>query len=252
MSHHLWQKFEEETKELRGPCSAELFNYSVHISLKYNYLFTETPKVACSTVKTVLQRMELDDPQFFREEFEDIHHRSFSPLIRPVQIANLDRLLKSSIFKFCFVRNPYSRLLSAYLEKICGNKSQKKAILEALGKSGEDLTQSVSFSEFVQLICNQSDEEMDPHWRPQYQQPFQKGITYDFVGKLESFPEDLHDALSKINRDFAKYLGHEKRHATGAKEHLKKYYTAELIEMVKRLYRDDFEFFGYDINIITC
>ncbi len=222
------------------------FDYSVNISLKYNYLYTETPKVGCSTIKTTLQKMELNDPDFYREDFEDIHNRNFSPLLKPSQIGSFEKFITGSVFKFCFSRNPYSRLLSAYLEKIKSNKPQKRQILLHLGKNYSDIDQEVSFDEFVNVVCEQPIINMNHHWRVQYYQTFQEFIEYDFVGKLENFSDDFKIVLAKLNKNYAHFLKDERRHSTRASDHLSKFYTPSLIKIVQDKYAKDFEYFGYE------
>ena len=71
----LWGAFAKKLEPyILGNTSAKDLNYGVHISLKHKYIFVETPKVACSTIKMTLHRMELEDPEFVREDFEAIHH----------------------------------------------------------------------------------------------------------------------------------------------------------------------------------
>jgi len=84
----------------------------------------------------------------------NIHKREFSPLIKPSQVGNFDKFLnRNKLFKFCFVRNPYTRLLSAYFEKIKLGKSQKCSILLHMGKYPYNLNTEISFSEFVHVVC---------------------------------------------------------------------------------------------------
>ena len=123
------------------------------ISLKYRYLFCNTPKVACSTIKLTLARAELEDDTFEYENDEYIHDRELSPLLKPTMLPNpVDRL--DRFFKFCFVRNPAARLLSAYLDKIVRNKPEKLLVLEALNRSNDPLYE-ISFPEFVEVVCDQ-------------------------------------------------------------------------------------------------
>ena len=193
--------------------------------------------------------MELNDPKFYWEDFEDIHKRKFSPLLKPSQVGNFRNLVDGDIFKFCFSRNPYSRLGSVYLEKICGNKQQKRQVLIHLGKDPSDLTQNISFDEFVNAVCEQPIANMDPHWRVQYYQTFQHLINYNFIGNIESISSDLHFVLKKINRNYECYLTGERRHSTGSKDHMFDLYSPSLVKMVQNKFSKDFEFFGYGEEI---
>lgn len=171
----LWQSFEKNAGKYCCFTPIHYFDYAVNISLKYNYLYTETPKNGCSTIKSILQRLELNDPGFYRQDFQDIHNRNFSPLLKPSQVGELDRLiLIQKPFKFCFSRNFYSRLLSAYLDKISSNCPQKRNILLHLGKDVSRLDQVISFEEFIYAVSEQPISNMDPHWRTQYYQYFSK------------------------------------------------------------------------------
>ena len=246
---NLWKKFEKDVGRYSGYVHPANLDYAINISLKFNYLYTETPKVACSTVKSILQRMELDAPAFYREDHEDIHNRNFSPLLKPSQVGDFGKLVDGAIFKFCFSRNPYSRLASVYLEKIRGNKSQKRDVLLHLGKNPSDIFHPVSFDEFVNVVCEQPIASMDPHWRIQYHQTFQRAIDYDFVGKIEAFPYDLHYVLSKINKKYECYLGDERRHSAKTKDQIFDLYSPSLVKMVRDKFSKDFEFFGYDEEI---
>lgn len=247
---NLWANFENQAKKYSIQTQITTFNYSINISLQYNYLYTETPKGACSTIKTTLQKMELNDPDLYRDEFEDIHDRNHSPLLMPSQIGNLDTFFEGKrLYKFCFSRNPFSRLLSSYMDKIVTNKPEKKPVLQALGKDTSNLDQEVTFEEFVSLVYDQDILGMNPHWRTQFYQTFQENIEYDFIGKVENLGEDLKTVLSKINPNYQSFLSNERRHATGSNNLLEQYYTPQLIKQVQEKFEKDFKYFGYSFEL---
>jgi dermatan 4-sulfotransferase 1 len=222
------------------------FDLAVNISTRYRYLFAEAPKVACSSIKLTLRRLELDDPEFAPPDIEDLHPRNFSPLLRPSQVGDLDKFLaRKDVFKFCFVRNPYTRLLSAWLEKIAGNMPPKSQILLQLGREPHRLGHEVTFAEFVQAVASQPVSMMDPHWRVQYYQTFQPALTFDFVGRFESFDADFASVLSRLTDSFEPYVGRATRHKTSADARLADFYTPALADLVFEKYRLDFESFGY-------
>lgn len=241
----------EEIEKYLTHIKREEFEYDINISLKYKYIYVETPKAGCSTIKDTLQRMELEYPELIRSNADCLHDRNYSPLLSPSQSCGLDRLLGNpDYFVFCFVRNPYTRLLSAYLEKIVQGKYAKTNILIAMGENPTELTKEISFQEFIDVVCHQSISQMDPHWRMQYYQTFQDSINYDFIGRLENFQNDCDYVFSKIRADYAKYYRSERRHATRSEEFLNKFYSEDLKERVFDKYKQDFEYFGYDKNIL--
>lgn len=224
-------------------------DYSINISLNHNYIYVETPKVACTTLKTILQDLEKKQPNFKRNNTMEVHNRDLSPLTKPSKINDFEELLNSSIFKFCFSRNPYSRLLSAYLDKICRNKPHKREVLIHLGKDPEDLDQEISFEQFVNVVCEQPVSSMNPHWRIQYYQTFQKLIDFDFIGKIELFPNDLHFALQHVDKTYQRYLSAETKPPINSGQYILKYYTHDLEEKVYSKFIKDFKFFGYSNKI---
>lgn len=245
--NQLWENFAKDAEKYTTGVQVETFDYSINISLQYGYLFTETPKVACSTIKTILQKMELKNPDLYWKHFEDIHNRNYSPLLKPSQLGPLDSFLKSDkLYKFCFCRNPYTRLLSAYIDKIKTNKPEKKYILQSLGKDASDMTQEISFASFIHVISQQKVINMNSHWRPQYYQTFQEAISYDYIGKIEYFETDINSILSEISSDYQKYISTEKRHSTNSNKLLNIYYTPELKKLVQQIYEIDFSYFGYE------
>ncbi|MCY3770096.1 MAG: sulfotransferase family protein [Gammaproteobacteria bacterium] len=241
-----WEKFKSDISDYTRYLDAEEFDYTVNISLRYRYIYVENAKAACSTIKLILQRMELDDPDYRADHLVDMHTRVFSPLIRPAQVGRFSEFIRrKGVVCFCFVRNPYARVLSAYLDKIVNNMPAKKEILALLDGDRENLQRDVSFGEFVDAISRQSVSEMNPHWRVQYYQTFQEQIRYDFIGRCENLEEDLRSILEKINPQYEKYWGRESRHATHARSLLHKFYGKETESMVYNLYKQDFEAFGY-------
>lgn len=224
---------------------AKDLDYSIHVSLKYNYIFFEIPKVACSTIKLTLQRMEFEEPNFSRLNFEDLHDRRLSPLLKLHQLPDAESYLKKSNFlKFCFVRNPYERFLSCYLDKICHPTVFKKRLLEYL-EGREVADRYISFEEFVEAVESQHPKEMDNHWRPQYYLSCSGEIDFDFVGRLENFYSDFYAIGSQINSQFSEYYGVENRHKTNSNSYMNSYYTSSLYSKVFDIFEIDFDKFGY-------
>ena len=100
---NLHSEFASDIAGLHPHLTVQAVVYGVNISLRHKYIFVETPKCACTTIKLALQRLELEDAGFARRDPEDIHNREFSPLLNPRQVPSFRALLADqSFFKFCF------------------------------------------------------------------------------------------------------------------------------------------------------
>ena len=157
-------------------------NYLINVSNKHKYIYFETPKVACSTIKKTLQLLEVDGE---REKLADnVHDKLATPLLSPMQLVNSLSHHIETHFTFGFVRNPYSRILSCYLDKIIGNQWEKD---RRLPKIGYDPSDELTFVEFLNAIRKYPVEEWDIHWMPQVVLLAHGKIDLDFVGKQERF-----------------------------------------------------------------
>lgn len=240
-----WNDFQKSAEKCFRFLRAEDLMHTTHISLHNKYLYVETAKVACSTIKKILINGEYAGKAALVSG-EKVHFREFSPLINARQVGNFQVFLnRPDIFKFCFVRNPYARLLSCYLDKIKQRKPQSHPLMIQLGY-GPFSEKILSFEEFVNAVIEQPVGVMDGHWRTQYYATFQEGIDYDFIGRFENFEKDLKKAIKQTNIDFDKYYSVQDGHATKASEQLNSYYTPELAEKIYQKFKIDFDYFGYD------
>ncbi|MCU0524011.1 MAG: sulfotransferase family protein [Elainella sp. Prado103] len=232
------------------------FNYHIHISLKNKFIYVEVPKVACSTLKSRLQAIEaqaLGQPPPAKD-METIHNKKLSPLLSPsdIGIEQFDALLNDpQIFKFCFVRNPYTRVLSAFLSKLSWKEGKyRKTIADALDQS---IDEPITFQQFLQVIEQQSVLEMDPHWRTQSAQLFGQQISYDLIGRFETLEQDWQQVLSHMNQQTQPQTAAENRDTpkrrgrkTGADDKLAKFYAhPSVVKLVQTIYQEDFKTFQY-------
>lgn len=225
------------------------FVYSVHISLQRQFVYVEVPKAGSSTIKGTLIKSELAQQGFEFSSRRHIHLREFSPLLNPMQVGDFDALMASQdIFKFCFVRNPYDRLLSGYLDKIAKPSEQRELLYRQLGLA-DSADRTLTFTAFVEAIAAQPLKQMDNHWRPQFYQTFQNKIDYDFVGKTESLHDDILEVGRRIGVDFAPYLKDERSHAQRASSRLGEFMTDKTQAIILDKYRQDFEYFGYETSL---
>jgi len=229
------------------------FHNNLLISPRYNYVFANNPKVACTTTRKLLIDAEFGEVRSFAERSGTLHYNNFLPFFNAWQMGDFPSFLADpEVFKFCFVRNPYTRLLSGYLDKVVRGEPQKNNILEFLGKEDTPETE-INFETFVRAVCEMPVLKQDAHWRVQYYHTCQEGIDFDFIGKFEHLENDLRAVADRIGisefitpETFGAAGKSSRQHATGAADLLRQYYRPELEALVWKGFREDFERFGYE------
>ena len=221
----------------------QLTNYLCHWSQEHSFVFVETPKVACTTVKRVLQQAEAGGGLIY-ERPGDIHNRTHSPLLSPDHDMKVfvEAMKAEYYFRFCFVRNPFTRVLSCYLDKMVKNAFERRRLAPILGFKQEN---PPAFADFLRAIAEQKDEECDIHWAPQTYLLRPNRVRYSFIGRFELFQEQFrmvceHLSIAKYATDLSGTW-----HATNAFEKVKDYLGREEIELTHRIYEHDFQNFGY-------
>ena len=221
-------------------------DHAVHLSVRHRFMYVANPKVGCSSIIWTLRSLESDEPGVMPETVGRIHDRSGSPLPRFSEVGGPELLRDPDWFRFTFVRNPFDRLMSCYLQKIVRPTAEREAFLALIARpAGDD--REITFSEFINGIAEQSPIDMDPHWRVQSLQTLQDIATYDFVGRFEQFDQDLAEVGSCIPPRFAEYLHRERRQATGPKPVAK--ISPDTADTIRRVFAEDFERFSYPLDV---
>jgi len=233
----------EETSRLNRLFNVDpdRINYFVNFSTRFSYIYVETPKAACSTIKRRLQLAEVDED--VSRVPEDVHARNQSPLkqIRRASKSFWHLYDDPTTFRFCFVRNPFSRALSCYLDKLVQDKSTRPRIAPQLGLPADRI---VSFRVFLSAVRDQTDHERNPHWAPQAYLLSPERFRYSFIGRFEFLQRHLDLVARRLG--FPKIPRQRVApHATSAAEKIDAYYGPKEIALVQDIYQQDFEAFGY-------
>jgi len=150
---------------------------------------------------------------------------------------------KNNKFIFTFVRNPYDRIMSLYKDKILnknvGKNKIKKNKLDKLGKNIQEIP-SLSFKDFVDLICIIPDKFSDYHFESMTSILNRNKVKCNFIGKVENINEDWRKISMLLN--LTKNLSQRNK----TQKEKKKYYTKELKEKVYQRYKEDFINFNYE------
>lgn len=227
-------------------------DYRVHPLLSDEVVYLEIPKSGCTTIKYILQASELarlgrrDQLEGITEDLGRVHERGLSPLplLSALGYATGNFVLtSSSIFRFTVAQNPYSRVLSAYLDKIQPGEGYFYDLVAA--KVAEEDGKDVTFSKFLSVIQNCETSEMDIHWRPQVALVYPELIEYTHIGRFEELSHSLNTLLDRISPALRPIVP-EPTKRTMADSLLVEFFGPAERQIVEKVYEKDFEAFGYD------
>ncbi len=219
----------------------------VAVAPDHSWAYVRIPKAANSAVTATLER----------ETFRVGHVKSLSSrrarrrFLRPSQLdRRAAEALGGSGFIFTVVRNPYHRILSAYLDKFCEGRRSPRHYRRRYGPSIRrfDSAGALSFQAFCRWLEEAGGWAVNGHWLPQTR--IIEGIGFgrlDAVGRVENLDADLAAITARLRAggeapQIAAEVGPVQ---TGASSRCAMYYDAETRAIVRRLYARDFELLGY-------
>ena len=222
------------------------------MDLKHKFIFCFVQKVASTTIKALFLR-EFSAPKkgLSRQNVMDLHRIANDILLRiGPHFYSSDQLKK--FHKAMFVRHPFERLVSVYEDRVDRDPSKAAFVYEMYFKKfieRRNITGSMSFVDFVDYLIETPHFEYDEHWMPYFERCAPCQVGYDFLGKLETSDRDF-DAMLSVNGldELKPRLKHlNARNESHFAEQLFIQLERNQIMALYRIYRFDFELFGYNI-----
>jgi hypothetical protein len=210
------------------------------VDFEMGFFYNRVPKAANTTIMANLAALKKGTgAQSGQDDLRSIFSQT-PAWLREDQMRGFEQL-----FKFTFVRNPYSRVLSAYLDKIVKDIEPGRRKKMGMPASGG----IPSFKDFVEWL-GRSGLHKDIHWAPQSSILVIPVHKFDFIGRIENLEEDFRMVTGRLDTEqhMRSNSNFQTRspHATGASDKESEYYSEELRRIVAGLYKDDFEAFGYE------
>ena len=223
------------------------FEYRKHGNIvlhQYKTIYFFIPKVACSSLKIVCSDLLGIAPPNPAMPHRGAHIRDY-PFVKREEIPSR----YNDYFKFCFVRNPWDRLVSCYHNKISKDKDLndrwfEKGVERFFLRYGDAFRGGMSFTKFVEEICRIPDSIANDHFRSQYTfitDP-DGDLLVDFIGRFEKLGEDFDYICQRLGlRDVE--LPHilKSQH-----DDYRIYYDDVSICRVRERYAGDIELLGYE------
>jgi len=212
-------------------------NQIYHIKLEnYKLLFTAIPKNANSSLKYVilktflnydLKKININNPNIFHSR--TLKYFKF--------ITNQEAYDLKNYLKIVIVRNPYDRLLSGWSDKI-----------KDLNKTRFGFEKSCNFNQFIKIICNTPEYELNRHFIPQYRfiTTINEELIHNKIIKLEDLKTEW-PKLQKLiyKRNNINLIDMPFLNSTKKSTKYQRYYNNSMIELVEDKFKRDLELFNY-------
>ncbi|XP_078132026.1 carbohydrate sulfotransferase 12-like [Sander vitreus] len=232
---------------------------------KHCIIYCYIPKVACTNWKRVMfvlnQTEPYPDPMSTSGDL--VHEYSTLTHLNSFPRAEIKAKLKHYT-KFLFVRDPFTRLISAYRDKfqrrneyfylnfardilrLYGNLTNPPQTVDKAFASGVH----PSFYNFILYLLDPQTEKkqpFEPHWRQMYRQCHPCLIQYDFVGHQETLQQDAGQLLKMLKLEDDIKFPPSYENMTSPASVLDWFSTVPLEDRRKlyELYERDFRLFGY-------
>ncbi|RYH01056.1 hypothetical protein EU805_15775 [Salipiger sp. IMCC34102] len=171
-----------------------------------------------------------------RSKYQNVHR--FENSNSPEVFSNFDNKFIISI------RNPYTRVLSLYLHVTHSGSTGLSPNWQKKLNHGEGI---ISFEKFLNLLSSVGIDNIDGHTFPISTKSLLGEADYDYVIRFESFENDVKE-MAKSYFDFDVNVP-RKGVRTNSSNNIENHYTDECIDIVRRLYAEDFRVLGYPLDI---
>jgi hypothetical protein len=177
-------------------------------------------------------------------------NKYFSTSNKLIKMLNLNKEIWDNMYKFTFVRDPYSRFISSWNFVIKGFKDLKTILkpytLDPNLNLSENIEKYKDIKYFIENKNNLTDIAYNHVFISQYQHILNEDNinNMDFIGKMENLEDDLEKVFKKIGIN---KIIHDIEKKVNQTEHesYKSYYDQELLNFVNETFYEDFENFNY-------
>ncbi len=203
-------------------------------SKNHQLIYVVNPKCGCSSIKNAI--MVDNGIKLNTEHYDNIHAvgRDYN-----FEVSNPTPYLNHHFFSF--VRNPFDRIRSLYINKFLDYTKISQSKFEYKIYLGGILKQDDDFASFIKKISIIPRRLADRHFKSQTQLLYHESPKLDFIGKLETFESDMSVLENKFNFNYI----HQIHNKSSQNDH-NLLYNKESYEIVRELFRDDIQTFGYE------
>jgi len=200
-----------------------------YISHRYRFIYFEVPKTGTRSLLNLLTEHAQIDQMGKRLGF--------------LEYPDYRRL--------SFVRNPWDRLLSCYLNKIKKDESFEdehfaNGVMNEFQKFNAFYA-GMPFGEFVHAVAEIPDEIADGHFASQHRRLVMNDeIVIDHLARFENFREETNKFFQAVGLDVCLPLPHLNK--SEKRKPYTEYYTDETVRVVEERFEEDIRLFGYQFD----
>ncbi|XP_033122197.1 carbohydrate sulfotransferase 11-like [Anneissia japonica] len=184
------------------------------------------------------------------------------PQVHDYTVEKQTEILKTYT-KFMFVRHPFSRLLSAFNDKLKFKENETMTamqnqvgwrILRKYRPTKNDTNYDIRFEEFIKMAITTGITADNAHWREMHRLCYPCDVGYDIIGKFEDIENDAKYILTLAGAGNVAFPGTSGTYFTNSsnRDKLTKYYAPVSIPDIAALYNKfkfDFCLFDYTIPL---
>lgn len=207
------------------------------ISNQYKFIFVHIPKTGGISITKLLGRYSVPLRLLTGDDYwTDIHGKYYH------YIKRHGKEIWNTYYKFAFVRNPWSRLVSSfhYLDG-GGNNFFDKRLSDMYIKKYEG-----DFCRFVNDFVAADKIKYLFHMHPQHEFVYDCNgrLLLDYVGKYENIQEDFNRICNDLGIPQMP-LPHKNKTRYRKQQHYKDYYNDQTRDIIAEKYAKDIQLFGY-------
>ena len=198
-------------------------------------VFYVIPKNGCTTIKTFFSK-------YYGWNIVGNAHNVQSEIYQHIVNSDIAKTSYKSFYKFAFIRDPFSRLYSAYKSKIFPNLDLPHLIdgVER-GLYNMGIRKNHTFEQFVDIIYDTDNLFLDPHVKPQFCFLLNTDgeIVVDEIFLFSDFKSEFERCLKKIGAfDNSTLIPHENKTVRLENEY-KQHFSEKMIYKVEEKYKID-------------
>ncbi|ELT94197.1 hypothetical protein CAPTEDRAFT_199516 [Capitella teleta] len=153
-------------------------------------------------------------------------------------------------YKLLQVRHPFTRLISAYKDKIVDNlglgPDNDTRLCRALEKGIFP-----TWVQFAELVANRNSSCMNKHWMPYTEVCPVCDMEFDAVTKIETISTDTNDFVKRLDINDSFHFDQKRASQSAPGKTIEDYMNElpkDVLSKLKKMFHTDMQLFGYEID----